>query len=290
MGRRFRIAAGATCRRLAYGTGSLCALVFSFGILAAPVHAQIEANFDGGNSTSVVDSFTGVAGNGWLTGWTIAGGSTPSSTVINTTPLTAGGGNYLSSSIANTGASASSGMVVRKFDSSLTSSSSYTVSFNFRLDTALAGAQVFNIYAANTGSAGGPSGADLWEISVQANSASGKWKIGGGTTTITAIQGVTYSFNLTITPGTGYTASIYDGTTTYTTSSSIAFRNGSSTGDYLYFGATSVAASTTVDYSIDSISISTAAVPEPADVAAVFAAISLFWVIGVRRSRHRSNA
>jgi hypothetical protein len=285
----FRVAAGATWRSL-YGIGSLRAIVLASGIWAisaAPVKAQIAANFDGGNSTSVVDAFIGKTGDGWLSGWTTSGGSAPAGTVVNTTPLVSGGGNYLSSSVANIGASASSGLVFRKFDSSLTTSPSYTVSFNFRLDTALAGAQVFNIFAANTASLGGPSAADLWEISVQANSNGGKWKIGSNATTMLATQGLTYAFTLTITPGVGYTASIFNGTTTYTTPS-IAFRTGSSTGDYLYFGATSVAASTTVGYSIDSIVISS--IPEPADIATIFASVSLLAAMGgiVRRRRHRA--
>jgi len=266
--------------------GALIAVVMQGGGAAS---AQIitPLNFSGGNSTSTVDAYAGTAGGGWLGGWQTTGGTTLNASVQSSNPLTSGGGNYLAVN-ATAGATATSGLVYRQFDSSLLGSSPYTISFNFRPDTALTGSEGFQIFAANAGGIGGPSSADLWELRVVANSGSGKWQVVNGTngvvTSLTATAGTTYKFTLTITPSSGYTVSISDSVTTWN-SAALAFRNSGSTGSYLYFGASSVAASSTSSFSIDSLAI----VPEPANLATVSLIAAMAFGV-VYRLRRRGNS
>lgn len=265
--------------------GVLAGLVLQAGSTA---FAQVitPLNFSGGNSTSTVDAYAGKAGGGWLGGWQTSGGSTLSASVQSSDPLTTGGGNYLAVN-ATAGASATSGFVVRQFDNSLLGSSPYTLSFNFRPDSTLTGSEGFQIFAANASGIGGTSSADLWEIRVAANSGSGKWQIGNGTgsvvTNLVATADTTYSFSLTINPTSGYTVSISDGVTTWN-SATLAFRNSNSAGNYLYFGASAVAPSSTTSFSIDSIAI----VPEPANLATVSLIAAMAFGV-FYRLRRRGN-
>ncbi len=274
-------------RKRFYRVGLLLLAGGLWGSLAQMAEGQIVANFDGGNSTSVVDAYTGKAGNGWLSAWsTINGNGTVTGNVVNTTPLTADGGNYLSVS-ATAGASVTSALVSRQLDVSQLSLATYTISFVFRPDSTPTGgtSEGFQIFAANASGLGGVSNNDLWEISMQANSGSGKWLVRNGASnvasTIAVTAGVDYTFTLTINPGTGYSVSISDGTTTPYTSGPLAFRGPSSSGSYIYFGASSIPAGDTAGFSVDSITITAA--PEPS----IFGCVALFLLVGVGVARFR---
>lgn len=82
----------------------------------ANVAAQPDtvANFTDGNTSVLVDQYKGKAGLGWDAGWdvTTGGGTAPTVTVLNTSPVNASG-NYLSVSTSYTGDTA----IGREFDS-----------------------------------------------------------------------------------------------------------------------------------------------------------------------------
>ena len=86
------------------------------------------ANFDGGNSTAVVDAYTGMPGDGWYTSW-MQSASTGTVTVIDTNPLSPGGGNYLSNDLTG-----SNRNVVREYGTDIDVNTPHTISWQWRLD------------------------------------------------------------------------------------------------------------------------------------------------------------
>ncbi|MCC5850156.1 MAG: PEP-CTERM sorting domain-containing protein [Verrucomicrobia bacterium] len=115
---------------------------FAFGTVSADI---LPLRFDDGNGTSSVDQFAGTGGDGWAGGWVSRNPQTDNMTtnVVNTNPLTTGGGNYLSVS----GSSGTSGNdnrfynIGRQYNDStgLALDAYHEVSFEFRLDSVIEG-------------------------------------------------------------------------------------------------------------------------------------------------------
>jgi hypothetical protein len=90
---------------------SLDNLTVQANVVAQP---NVVANFTDGNTSVLVDQFKGKAGLGWDTGWdiTTGGGTAPTATVLNSSPVKSSG-NYLSVSTSFNGDTA----IGREFDS-----------------------------------------------------------------------------------------------------------------------------------------------------------------------------
>lgn len=167
------------------------ALTLSAATLAS--HAQIVANFDGGNGTASADQFVGVAADGWLTPWNVAGTSTSQTvtySVIDTTPLSPGGGNYLNGTLTvndDTGSGQSRSGVVRRYDAAALGNE-ITTSFLLRIDAASGFNNEFNdtIYLTESNnlltSSGGSNTNTTWQINLRGN---GRVSYNNGTTSTT---------------------------------------------------------------------------------------------------------
>lgn len=108
--------------------------------LFAPMALQgqgIFADFNDGNTTSEVDGWTGMAGDGWATAWgsALQNAGTFTGEVSNSNPL-AGGGNYLQLSIDN-GSSLNWSQFHRQYENfgSIALNQPHEVSFLLRQDT-----------------------------------------------------------------------------------------------------------------------------------------------------------
>ena len=275
----------------------------------APLSAQIVANFTGGTGTTVVDAYAGTAGNGWLAGW----GSTFSAASLSTTSPLNGGGNYVST-LSAAGTSADN-LLFRQLNASTAAANGVSLSapvrlkFDFRLDTsALAAGEFVTI---NMGGNSSPFSSTNTAFAIRAygsntgNATAGKWSFYNGTTTTNTasdnnwvsssmdlVSGRVYSFTVDITPNASaaansgqigtYTVSIFDGTSTVS-STALNWRSNTATTvpTILNFHAKDNSATTSVGFSVDSISL--AAVPEPAS----FAALSGLAILGFAASRRR---
>lgn len=259
-------------------------------ISAAASQAQVlTLGFADGNGTTSVDQYQGISGSGWNTAWSTArGGSTSSSTlnVINTNPLTTGGGNYLSVNYTVAGGGGTNtqfARVSRQISSSAISlSSPITFSFDLRPDSPVSNANqtfaIFNGQAATNFA----SSVDTWRIT-----ASGAgWAFSDGASgTVTAsslgapTSGSVYRFTINSDPTTKtYTATILNLTanTSYT-SPTMGWRNTSGTTEntFLNFvGQTGATSSNSFGYSLDNISV----IPEPSTLAlGALGAVSLLF-------------
>lgn len=235
--------------------------------------AVLTLDFANGNGNTSVDQYTGTAGSGWNTAWTTAAGSSvtsSTSTVINTTPLYTGGGNYLSTSFTVSGTATANQWVrvsrqVNSSAISLTSPVSY--SFTLRPDSVVANASetftIFNATAAtpNTG------GSDTWKITADG----GGWNIYNGTTVVavgkvgaTTLAGTDYQFTINSDPSTKtWTTTIYNISNNVTyNSGTLSWRNTAATSENTFLNFVSQSGATTSQtfgYSLDNIVV----VPEP---------------------------
>lgn len=232
----------------------------------------LTLTFANGNGTSSVDQYTGTSGSGWNAAWSSAVTSSSSftGTVTNTNPLVTGGGNYLSSTVTTTGTAAPQATVFRQYNgtpSGVDISLDHTISFDFRGETALTAgtSQSYNLFASTSTSRTGLDNTDTWAFKVE----NGTWRVmngnkaGGGTyvnTGVSYVAGTTYDFTISVDADTqSYTASIYNGSTTYT-SGVLGFRSSSAVdGTNLYFGASGSASGQSFSFSLDNLSV----VPEP---------------------------
>jgi hypothetical protein len=103
--------------------------------------SPIQANFDDGETTTEVDGWTGMAGDGWEGAWDSyfqsATGNSQTFQVTDTTPLETGAGNYLNTTFENhRDSSRTAALVTRQFDMTTARSggSTLTTSFLYRLD------------------------------------------------------------------------------------------------------------------------------------------------------------
>lgn len=276
---------------------TLVAVTFAALAVFSPQAAQSQVltlDFANGNGTTSVDQYTGTAGSGWVGAWSsaVTSSSTFSGTVTNTNPLTSGGGNYLAATVVTTGTSAPQATVFRQYNGTtgVNISLDHTISFDFRADTALVAGttQSYNLFASTNSVRSGLDNTDTWAFKVE----NGTWRVmsgnnaGGGAyinTGMTFTAGTTYEFTIAVDADTRtYVASIYNGTTTYT-SGTLGFRSSSLVdGSYLYFGASGSGSGQTFNYAIDNLTV----VPEPGTSVLCLGAVAL--VTFFRRRTNRS--
>ncbi|MGD9127670.1 MAG: PEP-CTERM sorting domain-containing protein [Planctomycetia bacterium] len=110
-------------------------LAVGFGMLAPIVNAEITAEFEDGG-TAGVDTYPGIAGDGWRTGWDIdtTGTGTAAATLETSNPLYTGSNAYLSYSQADSSNNDgySSGLSRRFYLTDL--NDDYYISFSLRFD------------------------------------------------------------------------------------------------------------------------------------------------------------
>lgn len=253
-------------------------------------HADIIAEFIDGNTSLTPDQYPGGVGAGWLAGWaTTANPAAPVASVEDAFPIESGG-NYLSVSSSN----ANDNAIGRRFASGLGTSVDVTVpatiTLDLRVDT-LSGWDSTNDYITvhgNTTAAGtnyNVSGNSSFIIRAYASSPSGgvnggEWLFyngagnGGGFSAanfqnsgMAITAGTTYRFTITTDPANKkYTASIFDGTTTVTTSSPMGWRSsGPSTS--IAFNQKVSAGTDSIAYSIDNIAVVANIAAQPDTVA-----------------------
>ncbi|PAW76266.1 MAG: hypothetical protein B9S32_15565 [Verrucomicrobia bacterium Tous-C9LFEB] len=250
------------------------------------------------NAATVIEdfegSYPGSAGSGWATAWvqTLGSGVGLNAQLTNTSPLQTGGGQYLSVSLSAT--SANSATVNRAFNNTtgIDVASPYQVQFALRLDAALISGQQISLYA-SPGSSSVTSSNVSW--SIVADSTNG-WLINNGnksggvtsqvSTGLSLSSGVTYLFTIDVDPTTkawnvsiDSTAGNYDNT-----GAAFGFRTAATTTmttPTLSFGGKPGSDGTSLDFSIDNLSITQ--VPEPATPALIGLGIALTVVLRRRR-------
>ncbi len=278
-------------------TSPIAFSLLALTLVTSPASAAIIADFTAGNTSSAVDGYVGMAGNGWSGAWLTKTTNTTisSASVANTSPLTPTSGNYLAiqtSNAANAGNPAMS--VDRQYGAagggvSLTSPT--TFSFLFRPDIGSSADYRYYIFDASAASAStGP--ICTWTIAA----IGGFWQVLNGdrtggiastiTTPVAVTLGTTYGFTVTADPLTqtwGVTISDANGSSLYT-KNSLGFRStATSLGGYLAFGVADSNASTasSFGYSVDSIAI----VPEPG-----VASLAALGLIGIAVTHFRRKA
>lgn len=289
-------------------TPLLGAVILSASSAAAAVSAL---TFSSGAGTTSFDQYTGTAGGGWLTPWSVANGSNTTNissktSVLGATPLYSGGGNYLHVGY-DAGAAASSAGASRQWDiNSISMTDSFVVDFYFRSDTAVSNAnQVFNLFGSSAAAVGTGS-TNSWAINFTGGGITATNYDSAGTalaaaTLLTQAQsqqstpGVAFHFTLTINPvADTYTVAVTNlNNSVSVTSAVLGLRNKNDTSlSYLNFGvarAASALAATDLGYSIDNISItSLAAVPEPGTYSLLAGGACL--AVGYLRSSRRRRA
>ncbi|CAN5780231.1 hypothetical protein BH09VER1_BH09VER1_17660 [soil metagenome] len=242
-------------------TASASGTGFTTGVVTLQ---KTEAQFIGGNTSMVVDGYPGMIGGGWLSIWgMISNVASVSPTVVNTTPLSTGGGNYLAVTMLSTTSSSSAGGVYRTLDtppSGVDLTQPHQISFDFRPETVNTAAR-FVLYSRITAPWHTTDSSDTW--SIQGTSTGWKYNngdgVGGATLTNTTFTSLianrTYHFTINVYPATKtWSFKISDGTTTYT-SPTAGFRvNSTADGPHIHFGVTnSSTSSNTFNYSVDSI-------------------------------------
>jgi hypothetical protein len=248
-------------------------LLQAFALLLAISCASAQVltlDFAGGNGTTTVDQYTGTSGSGWNTAWTqgfTANATNTSATVVNTSPLYSGGGNYLQVSYDAT--SNATARVSRQWDTTaLTLTDPVVLDFYFRSTTTVGTAtQIFTLFG-GTAATSATGASDSWRIAADG----GGFSAFNGTTPVSLgtgpiLAGVTFHFTLTFdTVANTYDISVTNMSTSATSSlNDLAFRSGNdlALGYMNFVSANSQAvAKTGLGYSIDGISLT--AVPEPA--------------------------
>lgn len=283
-----------------------CALLglLALGLTTQAGAANIVADFDGGNSTTLVDAWVGIEGNGWVQTWRDSRNyANYTAGVKDTNSLLPGSGNYLSASFTaqSGGAVNKQGYVARMFNPGyVTADTQLVVSFLFRPDSGLSGSQTYNMMfnANNVVQGTGATNIAVINSGVASNATwvfSGKQAPGNAASNMSldsgmqVIAGDVYSFEITLDMATkSYMASVKNLTanTAYSTSEAIYFRyDGVINNLALEFGAffgTGNNALGTLDFSLDSISVAPV-VPEAGTLAAAFAAVGLGVVCLCRR-------
>lgn len=226
-------------------------------------------NFDGGNSSSVVDAFPGTLGGGWSTPWTTSPGASGTPLVTNTTPLTPGGGDYLHVDL--TGGDRN---VVRQYGNTpdFNVASNHTISWEWRLDEPFEVNSQFdriNFFANASPATTSTTSSNSWIIGVAPvgmgfdtwyfydrkvdNSFGPQNAVNTG---MALTHGVTYSFSVDLNPIAGtYSASISDGVHQFS-ADDLTFRSPSFASTYLHFGGkVSSGSNDALSYSLDSVAI-----------------------------------
>jgi hypothetical protein len=261
-------------------------------VASNPSQADVAANFTDGNTFLTPDQYPGGPGAGWLAGWglTLNSGPAPTATVIADTPVNSGG-NYLSVSSSFNNDNAIGRRFASGLDTSVDLDLPTTVTFDLRIDE-LTGWDNVNDYITvhgNTPSAGtnfNVSGASTFIIRAYALSpSSGKnaseWLFYNDPTSTGAgfsaanfqnsgmaiTAGTTYTFTITSDPvAKKYTASIFDGTNTVTTSGPMGWRAASASNSIAINRKVSVGTDT-IAYSLDNLTVGANVEAQPNTVA-----------------------
>ncbi len=253
-------------------------------------HADITAEFIDGNTSLTPDQYPGGVGAGWLAGWTTtANPAAPVASVENTLPINSSG-NYLGVSSSNNNDNA----IGRRFASGLGTSvdvtAPVTITLDLRVD-ALTGWDSTNDYITvhgNTTAAGvnyNVSGNSSFIIRGYASSPSGgvnggEWLFyngagnGGGfnvanfqNSGMAITAGKTYRFTITTDPtNKKYTASIFDGTNTVTTTTPMGWRSAAASTS-IAFNQKVNAGTDSIAYSIDNLTVAANIAAQPDTVA-----------------------
>ena len=271
----------------------LCSLVALVALAAPSVSLGVEAGFDAGNTSSAVDGYEGMFGDGWTTAWqpvlTMTGDppvpvAEPTVSVLTSADpgfaeLAAGSGNYLSFAATNTSKCA----VSRGYDAFSTgfdATQPHTISWKIRIDedtqaefgtydtsndryficdspapvTGTTYDNSWSIFSFATDF--GALAAKNWGVfdgSLNNSGLSGQRIVDSG---IPLVGGTVYDMEITVDPANRmYAASISDGTNTFY-QEGLRFRTAEySVGKFLSFGIHSVEETDQRQFSLDDISI-----------------------------------
>ena len=226
-------------------------------LIAAHVQAGI-LGFEGGEGTTAVDQYTGIADGEWLEGWVESG--TIGSSVENTTPVVNGGGNYLMLTSVEGGEG-----VTRRFTTP--TNSVYTLSLDLRVDSVPDSGGTINL---STGSYRSVNTDASNFVQVNGNRG-GNWTFQAGSVNsgIAMTEGGVYHFQFDVDPvAKSYAVSLSDGMNTFD-SGAISFRNQTDSASTAYFELGAQYGSGAYGFSLDNISL----VPEPSTL--ILAALAL---------------
>ncbi len=241
-------------------------------------------------------------GSGWLNNWTATATNPNPPVTSNASPLTAGGGNYLS--VVRSSVTASTTHAVSRQFSAVTAASPYTVSFDWRMESSLTNFTTFDdrVHIGASSGATNSNNTFSWLLGVAAADSGstnlvpdGNWYVYNYTTNdafsgdnlvdtgIKLAPQVTYSFVVDVIPGSRiYTVQISGSDGSAYTSGNLRFRNNSTAAtNTLVFGSVSHSSADTTTFSFDNVSIQ--GVPEPGSV--ILAGVAALAGIGVRRRR-----
>lgn len=269
------------------------AAVFLCWMTPSTEAATIIGNFTGGTgTTNASHQFEGTAGEGWNGGWvTSTTNATMTPTVTNTNPIY-GTDNYLHVNIDAGTSSSRRSSLRRDFNSSTLGSSSYKISFTLRMDDLTgysSSGDYFGIFASPFNNPTATAAANqTWGMYAQGDGnitlSSGP---GDGGTPITVNTGIalatgkTYTFDITVNPGTNtWVAKISDGTTSFT-SEALGFRTNGNDGHILHVNTLMSGSTDDWTYSLSGVTITT--VPEPSSVALLGAGAVCAALLGRRR-------
>ncbi|MDB5326386.1 MAG: hypothetical protein JWM57_1955 [Phycisphaerales bacterium] len=262
----------------------LAAVTLTAGLVTTSQAAAIANFTDGAGATA--DGFTGAAGNGWSSPWGTASSGVPVQTrsVISDSPLTAGGGNYLSIDLKPnaTTPAISNGNVRRTFvkgAAGIDTSQTIDIQFDFRLDSPTSARTNNSDFVTFLDNGDINTGANqTWSIT--STGTTGHWSFNNGTrdgvapagidSGITVVTGIVYHFDVVLHDGPTAALTTWDGTISYTdetgphsaTQTNLAYRSAAivPSGTFqLYAGA---ALGKQVTYSFDSLNVTNT--PEPA--------------------------
>ncbi len=259
----------------------------------------VRARFTDGNGSTTAQQFNGAAGDGWLAGWTTST-TNSTGTVLSTTPLSSGTGNYLKVTSTSGSGAASQAGVSRQWDPVVRPYDQFTrLTFDFRIDSTATFDNAGDAYTIALSNVAGTAPAGNSTVYLRCFGASPgtgsngviaarEWCVFNGIpgtadaytvskfikTGMIAAPGTTCRFTIDIyaAPAAGtasgkthgtYDVTINDGTNTVSVPGS-GFRSASySSGGYLTCAAQQNSATDALSYSVDSIEMTSLTVLEP---------------------------
>ncbi len=274
----------------------LAILVVSGVFTCHGIAATIVADFTGGNSDTLVDAWTGAAGEGWAKKWNTSKNGTDTlftGTTKSDVPLTPSGGNYLTSTLSNPGTGTPSAVVARQYENyeTIDLAKEHTVSFEFRLDSSLSDLGRLMFFDGIKTSRDASDGDPTWMI--RYDSTATNFTIYNGTTqqntNVSLLSGNVYRFTIRINPAQKQYMVLIENLTNpgskYESPDWLNFyTDKNSAGGYLNFAGRVVSGTgKEVTMSLDSIHI-TAAIPEPSSLTLIGLVIGGVWLI--KRRHH----